>query len=223
MGRMMFPFITHTCNPLAGGPCPFECSYCWANSMKKQYGWKKYQGDWRTREDQLKQFKEEDFIFAFDMQDIGSPEIPYNVITQLLNWCSNQPSDVLLLTKNPKFYLDYSPFISENVVLGATIETDALITHNYSEAPETYHRLACMEKIARDLPNRTFISIEPIMKMTPNFEREISKINPWGVAVGYDNYNNGLPEPSLERTEILIKELETFTTVYRKTIREARE
>ena len=55
-----------------------------------------------------------------------------------------------------------------------------------------------------------------------HFERDIIKTRPKFMAVGYDNYNNKLPEPSLARTEILIKELEAQgVKVYRKTIRRA--
>ena len=43
-----------------------------------------------------------------------------------------------------------------------------------------------------------------------------------GVAVGYDNYNNLLPEPREAETEEFIRQLEDAgITVYRKTIREA--
>ena len=60
------------------------------------------------------------------------------------------------------------------------------------------------------------------MKCSPNFERDIMKTRPKFMAVGYDNYDNHLPEHSLERTEILIKELEAQgVKIYRKTIREA--
>jgi hypothetical protein len=42
------------------------------------------------------------------------------------------------------------------------------------------------------------------------------------MAVGYDNYNNRLPEPTLSKTMQLIDCLEkTGITVYRKTLREA--
>jgi len=48
-------------------------------------------------------------------------------------------------------------------------------------------------------------------------------IQPEFVAVGYDNYNNHLPEPPLEITENLIHGLEAYEIkVYRKTLREAK-
>lgn len=42
------------------------------------------------------------------------------------------------------------------------------------------------------------------------------------VAVGYDNYGNGFPEPQLSKTMQLIDKLESMgIKVYRKTLREA--
>ena len=220
----MFPFITHTINPLAGGPCPYGCTYCWATDLKNRYNYKKYQGPWRIFEKELKNYKYGNIVFPFDMIDIGCPSIPEEIIIELMTWIARQPCEMLLLTKNPSFYRKNQDIMPQNAWLGATIETDANITLNYSKAPETWRRLLEMEWVSNNLPvNKTFVSIEPIMKFKPDFERELMKIKPHAIAIGYDNYKNGLPEPKLVATEALIKELETFTTVYRKTIREAHE
>ncbi|MBA7707801.1 hypothetical protein ES703_116684 [subsurface metagenome] len=74
---------------------------------------------------------------------------------------------------------------------------------------------------ALDHPKK-FISIEPIC----DFDLDemlswMAEINPEIIEVGYDNYHNRLREPPLAKTEKLIKELEGFTTVVRKTIRKA--
>ena len=220
----MFPFITHTVNPLGGGPCPFNCSYCWATDLKNRYNYEKYKGDWRIYPKELKQYKFGDIVFPFDMIDIGSPGIPDEIIYELMHWVASQPCEMLLLSKNPAFYRKHRDIMPHNAWLGATIETDSNITLTFSKAPETWRRLLEMEWVADNLPaNKPFVSIEPIMKFSPEFERDIMKIRPFAVAVGYDNYRNGLPEPNLAATEGLIKELETFTTVHRKTIRASRE
>jgi len=220
----MFPFITHTCNPLGGGPCPYACTYCWATALKNRYKYKKYQGPWRIYEKELKDYKHGDFPFPFDMIDIGSPSIPGDILLEFMVWIAKQPCEMLLLTKNPAFYRENQDILPHNAWLGATIETDTLLTKQYSKAPETWRRLIEMQWVAENRPmNKTFVSIEPIMKFSPDFERELMKIRPHAVAIGYDNYNNGLPEPSLAATEDLIKELEQFTKVYRKTIREAKQ
>jgi hypothetical protein len=66
------------------------------------------------------------------------------------------------------------------------------------------------------------ISVEPIMKFDYHLHDWLESIGPEFVAIGYDNYNHGLPEPTLAETEHLIKMLElNEKKVDRKTIREA--
>jgi hypothetical protein len=49
------------------------------------------------------------------------------------------------------------------------------------------------------------------------------KIAPLMVSVGYDNHNCNLPEPSLSKTMGLVTELEKFTRVEKKTLREKKQ
>jgi hypothetical protein len=107
----------------------------------------------------------------------------------------------------------------ENVVFGATIETN----RNYpvSKAPEPSERY----KYMADLPYRNkLISIEPVMDFDLDVLAQwIKDIKPAIVYIGYDNYNNRLPEPSLSKTKQLITELQRFTRVRSKTLREPEE
>jgi len=219
----MFPFITHTVNPLGGGPCPYACSYCWASDLKNRHKWEKYVGPWRIYEKELKQYKSGDFVFPFDMIDIGCPSIPSEIIHKLLTWMRKQPEvKFLLLTKNPEFYITYDLWIPSNCVLGATIETDiSELTSKFSRAPTTTKRIEDLMWTLPILGFDTFVSVEPIMKFSPLFANTLSYLQPWGVAVGYDNYKNGLPEPELSKTKEFISELEKYTTVYKKTLRES--
>jgi len=47
----------------------------------------------------------------------------------------------------------------------------------------------------------------------------LKKIKPMMVSVGYNNYTKRFPEPDVEKTLTLIKELKKFTNVEIKTIR----
>lgn len=223
----MFPFITCTRNPIGGGAkngywCIFNCSYCWANNLKDYRNWSKYHGEFRIFYKEFRRFKKDDFPFICDMIDIGDTRIPFDVLYDLFTWIDNLTCEnVLLLTKNPYVYIDYKDIIPKKAVLGATIETDLnMHTSKYSKAPNPKYRLICMEKIRDLLPdNKRFICIEPIMEFTRTFKSDIEKIEPWSVAVGYDNYHNELPEPTKDKTLSLINQLEKFTIVFRKTIR----
>ncbi|MBU1082689.1 MAG: hypothetical protein KKB59_19545, partial [Spirochaetes bacterium] len=126
------------------------------------------------------------------------------------------------LTKYPTRYPELLEYVPENVVLGATIETDMPIAPEITRAPSPWLRLQAMRYVAENTGNQTFVSVEPIMDLYPEgFAAALEKVRPWKVAVGYDNWKNRLPEPPLEKTERLIELLEEFTEVERKTIRKA--
>jgi len=214
--------------------CPYRCKGCWArqliNKFPKGNLGKKYSGPYRIHERAINQkFKAEDFVAVQFMSDIGAPGIPDNVITEVLDRIRTQPSTFLLQTKNPEFYktyaLSHSNFLPENALLGFTMETDtALIGQGYTEAPDVWTRYLAMRWLQKNLPNNRFVSVEPILAMSDpqRFADDLTRLEPWGVAVGYDNYSNHFPEPKLEKTEALIGRLEeNGIQVFRKNIRRA--
>lgn len=226
MTSRMFSFITKTWNPIAGGPCPFNCykGGCWATKLKVKNDWDKYKGPWRIHESQInKKFKAGDFVFVCDMIDIGAPDIPEEVVERLLDVIRAQPEvQFLLLTKADKFYGEYMDDIPNNCVCGITMETDLDISKEWTNAPHPQKRLDNLVWMKCHYPRtKTFISIEPIMKFSIFFADKIAKVEPWGVAVGYDNYSNDLPEPLIWSTKELISALGKFTNLDLKTIRKA--
>lgn len=219
----MFPFITGTWNPVRG-PCPYDCSYCWAKSLIKRYGYVKYQGPTRLDEKAMWKIPDKGFIFVQDMSDIstlGAQDA--NILMAELK--AHPKATYLLLTKNPIWYLNMfgeGVIFPDNIVFGATIETNEEI--KCSQAPSPGARFWGLQHVHTWMPDaKTFISVEPIMEF--NLYQMINGIldaKPWAVAVGYDNYRNRLPEPPLEKTRTLIKCLrEAGITVYEKTLREA--
>lgn len=237
--NLMFDFITDTWNPIAGGvelhidcqtneetihACPYKCVFCWARMLINRHKWAKYQGHYRLHEPEMKRkFHDESFVFVQDMSDIGAPQIPRGVIIDVLEHIRfYEDATFLLLTKNPDFYRHWGHLLPENTVLGATIETDLEISREISLAPEPWRRLVAMVWAADNLPQKRFICVEPIMKCSPYFERDIMKARPYMVAVGYDNYEYQLPEPRATRVEALIKGLEAQgVDVVVKSLREA--
>jgi len=226
----MFEFVDQTWNPI-GARCPFQCVYCWAqsaNGLINRYKLKKYFGKPVLYEKTLNQkFKDGETVFVGDMTDIFAPNVPDTMILRVLYTIKKWPETTfLLLTKNP---LRYKQIRSEygdlpkNILLGATIESNRNYP-NISRAPSQEERLRVLADLSFYYPDiRLFVSIEPILDFDLDTFTEILKhIAPYAVAVGYDNYGNKLPEPPLEKTEALIKNLEYFTPfVYRKTIRRA--
>jgi len=111
----------------------------------------------------------------------------------------------------PLAFLDLFP---ENSILGCTIETNR--SYAVSLAPPVGERYIAM----RDLKwPRKFIAVEPILDFDWVFLDWLKKIKPIMVSVGYNNYTKRFPEPDVEKTLTLIKELKKFTNVEIKTIR----
>jgi protein gp37 len=231
----MFTFINETWNPIAGGSsvedgevfaCSFKCKYCWARSLihkfRKGNLGKKYSGPFRIHErTENRKFKPGDFVAVQFMSDIGDPAIPSSVICSVLDSIRDNPEvKYLLLTKSDQFYIEYIDEIPNNCICGITVETDKEIPPDISLAPNIQKRIDSLVWLKSNYPSmRTFVSIEPIMDFTFELIPKILKVEPWAVAIGYDNYKNQLPEPSEYKTECLYRELSRFTKVYRKTIR----
>jgi protein gp37 len=207
----MFSFITKTWNPI-GGECHIRCSYCWARKFIKRNEKlkEKYSGKARVfYKEMVKNFNDSDFVFVSDMRDMFEPNVPTTQICDVIQKVVlESPTKFLFLTKNPARY--HELILPDNCIAGATIETDYGI--------ERQDRIEAMKHLAYSIK---MVSIEPIMDFSKRFGAKITEIKPQFVAVGYDNYENKLPEPSLKKTQDLIAFLRLQgITVYEKTLRE---
>jgi protein gp37 len=215
----MFDVITATWNPVKG--CKHDCKYCWATRFASRLGSngiKKYADGFKPalcEKELSKKFKDK-FVFAVDMGDLFGKWVPEEWILKVITAIANNPeSHYLFLTKNPSRYSEFLHLFPENVVLGATIETNR--DYPVSHAPPPIERYKAMA----NLPwKNKLISIEPIIDFSlETLVQWIKEIQPTNVYVGYDNYNNNLPEPPIAKTMKLIEELSKFTRVRTKTLR----
>lgn len=221
----MFPFITCTWNPIVG--CLHDCVYCWARKLAetKLSHIERYK-DFNPKlivSELGRKFAKGSFVFISDMGDWLGRWVKEKWILEVIEVTKEAESaSFLSMTKNPDRYFNFH--FPENITLGTTIETNRDLAYSaLSEAPLPSRRLRAM----RDMKygdNRNFIAVEPILDFDlEDFSQQIIDINPWAVAIGYDNYNNHLPEPPKAKTEKLIALLENHgVKVYRKSIREAR-
>ena len=225
-GRKMFTIVSETWNPVTG--CLHDCIYCWARqlALTKLRHTPRYREGFKPRlnpEEFKKRFKG-GVVFVSDMGDLWGDWVPDDWIRRVLNHIRKFPNTwFLFLTKNPQRYHDFLDEIPSNAILGATIETnrDTYFQEGYSprisRAPLPSRRYQAMKSL--DWPLK-FVSIEPILDFDLDvFTRWIEEINPFMVYIGYDNYGHRLPEPPLAKTMELIRRLEDFTLVIRKTIR----
>jgi len=226
LGSRMFSVVTRTWNPVTG--CTHSCVYCWArrlaetklrNTEKYRSGFKPaiHEREFRAR------FRPGEFVFVADMGDLFCDAIPDEWILRVLSYVERFPSTTFLfLTKNPARYREFLDYFPENAVLGATIETnrdDLYTRYGISSAPPPSARFEAMRSLKWD---RKFVSVEPVLDFDLDvFAEWIREISPVMVYVGYDNYNNRLPEPPLSKTLALIDRLRQFTDVKTKTLRKA--
>jgi len=215
----MFDNITKTWNPVVG--CLHNCVYCWARRLAetKLKDVERYRDGFVPKlvdKELSKRFHRQN-VFVSDMGDLFGQWVPEEWITKVIDAIRESPtSNFLFLTKNPGRYREFLDFYPENLVLGVTIETNRDCP--VSKAPTTAERYKAMV----ELPYRNkLISIEPIMDFDLEiFVQWLKDIGPVLVHVGYDNYKNGLSEPSLSKTMQLIDELSQFTRVKTLTLRE---
>ncbi|RLI86574.1 MAG: hypothetical protein DRP01_03990 [Archaeoglobales archaeon] len=220
----MFPIVDFTCNPVTG--CLHYCKYCYARRLAETRlkNVPRYRKGFVPRinsREFRKRFCKNDIVFLCDMGDLFGDFIPREWIFKVLRYVKGFPKTYfLLLTKNPKRYHEFLEYFPDNVVLGATIETnrdDLYIKHNISKAPLPSERYKAMSSLDFGLK---FVSIEPILEFDLEvLVKWIKEIDPVIVFVGYDNHNFKLPEPPYLDTLNLISMLEEFTIVIRKCIR----
>ena len=229
----MFHLVHRTWNPITG--CRFLCKYCWARRLveTKLKNTEKYKEGFKPKlhPGELKRkFKHGELVFVSDMGDMWGPWVPDNWIMKVLDVVRKYPrTTFLFLTKYPRRYVELRDELKElsNIILGCTIETDDTLKYlqwklqDGWEAPAPDARFRDMLYL-RYVGFRTMVSVEPILDFTPFFPGRIAELEPEFVYVGYDNYNNRLPEPPLKKTYMLIKTLrEHGIVVYEKTIRKA--
>ena len=226
----MFKFVKKTWNPCVG--CEFYCKYCWAWRMARRQ-----KCEWcrlfrpHLHEERLnpKLLPKSGTVFVCDMGDIACQHVlDVKAVLQFIESFQRGHETVFFFeTKQPWFYITIFQRLTnldpKKTILSATIETNReQITSQVSLAPPPIQRYGGMEEL--DWP-RKHVSVEPVMDFDPDVMfKWITDIEPELVSIGYDNYNNRLPEPPLQKVLKLIEDLENSgIRVERKTLREARK
>jgi len=201
----MYPWITHTANPLAG-ECSHDCSYCYVKNLKKRFKAinDKYSGSPRICENGMKKISGSGkFIFVCDMVDLFADNVSMDDIAKILHKCRvNYKNKFWFQTKNPeRFFDEIHPFtiskiqdyIPKNSIIAVTIETNRYYPDIMGDAPTPGERLHDFRKITGI---EKHITIEPILDFdVDKFTEMIIKAKPDQVNIGADSGNNGLSEP----------------------------
>lgn len=202
--------------------CLHNCTYCWARrfALERLGHTEKYKVGFAPKlaESELKKRFKNQFVFVSDMGDLFGEWVPKEWILKVIDATRRSPSsDFLFLTKNPKRFKEFVHLCRDNIILGATIESNRL--HNFSKAPPVTERARAMTELSF---KRKLVSVEPILDFDLDiFANMVADIAPFHVSVGYDNWNNRLPEPPLLKTLQFIERLKEFTNGRERKLREA--
>ena len=169
----------------------------------------------------LNRIKKNSWVFVCDMGDLFCENkiIKANHITWVINAMSRRDElKYLLVTKNPKGYMDFAIQFSENTTtLGTTIETNKNeIIRKYSKAPSTYNRYKALKKLSFA---RKFVGLEPLF----DFDLDVLlnwliEINPEIIAVGFDEHKRSMKRTLSDRPppDKVLKLLSSLKTKFKQ-------
>lgn len=200
-------------NPLAG-ECPHKCVYCSTKSFHWPSLKEKYSGELRLDEKALaKNLGKGNTWFVCAQNDLFAADVPDNCINDIITACQFYPGNTYVFqTKNPDRYFQWlwklTGIVGE-IILGCTIESNYNYEDDFSilisQAPGVVARMLAMEK----LQGRKFITIEPILDFNlPVLRNWIKRIKPEFVNIGADSKKHNLPEPSADKINALIAEIQ---------------
>ncbi len=169
--------------------------------------------DWRLKQ----KIPRGSSIFVSDMGDMWGKWVPHEWIERVLKVLRFRPDcSFLFLTKNPARYKEYLGMFTENMMLGATIETNR--SYKITSAPAPKDRFEAMKDL---IWRHKAIVIEPILDFDTEFISWIEEIGPETIYIGYDNYGCKLPEPPLGKAMMLVDTLKRIADVEVKALRKA--
>jgi DNA repair photolyase len=197
----MYPFVSHTWNPIKGA-CSHDCEYCYMKAHGKQ---NPIRLDAKEMKVSLGACNK---IFVGSSTDMFAADVPAVWITQVLYRCGLFPTnEYLFQTKNPDRYYHFLKDIPLGSTLAVTIETDdEALAAKYSKAPPIWKRLAAISSLSTDF--KRMISIEPVMRFSIGFYDRICAAFPDRVSIGADSKRHGLPEPTVYELQALIDDLQ---------------
>jgi len=220
-----------TWNPFVG--CYFDCSYCWARKMARRSRCEMCRAFIpHFHLERIPRIPRSGIIFVGSMGDLACfADHSYEarkVMEAIIEVQKRHDAIFFFETKDPWIYLFVEEFAwidyGDKTIISTTIETNRdQVCKKISKAPPPSSRYKAMLRL-KSWYKRRHISIEPIMDFDPNVMfKWITEIEPEIVSIGYDNYNNHLPEPPLSKTLKLIEDLEASgIMVERKTLRESK-
>ena len=200
----MYDFVSHTWSPIKG-KCSHDCSYCYMKKWGEQPPLHLDEKDLETN------LGEGNFIFVGHTIDLFADDVPTEWIIKVLEKCRYYDNKYLFQSKNPERFAGHEHRFPLNVILGTTIETNRDIVD--SKAPSVLERANALHGLSV-FGFSTMVTIEPIFDF--DVDELVSLIvtaKPEWVNIGADSKGHGLPEPSRDKVEKLVRMLRNTTTI----------
>ncbi len=222
--------------------CDFRCKYCAFEALQKRFGITDEDKTYKPHIHLERLDKKPKFTTGDQFITIGlNGDISFasdEVIRLIISYCAQWSDRTFLLqSKNPARFIEAGGagqkfYFPDNVILGCTLETnyslipsasaqgEYILYSTISKAPQPICRAEAMVEIH---DNRKIITIEPLLNFEPeNLKNMIKAIAPMAVYIGYDSGGHKLPEPPMQKTLDLIKQLRDLgINVREKLIRKA--
>ena len=222
----MYRFSVKQWNIFVG--CNYDCIYCeksFKAQLKRQknncidcYNYMPHEHNNRLA-NSLPNTSYLEFIFVVSHGDISFCSTGY--FNKIIDVIKDNPNKTFLIqSKNPETFNRISKY-PRNVILGTTLETDdddLYKLNKISDAPLPSRRYHDFKQIKH---KTKMVTIEPIIRFTPNFINWIEDLNPVVVWLGYDSKNCNLPEPDIKDFwELFTNISRLYIPVILKTVRQ---
>jgi DNA repair photolyase len=206
----MYSWVSHMHTHL-GGKCLHECSYCYVG--KGRFGTiPRYEGQLRLIEGEFDvDYGTGKTIFMEHMNDAFGEAVPQDFIERILAHCRKYSGNTYVFqSKNPYRFIQYLNMFPSQIMLGTTIETNRIVS--ISKAPSPEERFEAMIFIRELYPlYKLFITIEPIMKFDlKEMIDGLVAVKPNFINIGADSKKCGLPEPTKDEVQALIKAIQQY-------------
>jgi len=198
----MYQWINQTWNTIRG-KCGYECGYCYVPNTRAR---KLYEKEPELIETAFKPLGSGKIIFVCSMIDIFGPSIQDYWIQKTMEHCRKYDNLYLFQSKNPIQFFRFANDLPKRNILATTIETNR--DYKNTKAPSVHQRMKGL-KLLSEVGQTTMLTIEPIMDFDlKEFLEMIRIIKPYKVNIGADSKKSSLPEPTWEKIQVFIEELE---------------
>ena len=151
-------------------------------------------------------------LFIGSSTDVFGDWIPSEWIEEIFEelYKLDKSITIIFLTKNPKRLVEFQKYFRPNMIAGVTIETDLILEGYETKAPSVKERLKVLQE--NKIHINILISIEPILKFSKNFFKEILKFKtiPQWIILGFNTSKLQMEYPIKEEVLAFLQDIRNY-------------